>query len=85
MPTNVRAKSFRLSQVTAEISVISKPRDATISVGKRMLGRTPMTIRLAEAEEVTVTVSKAGYASSDNKVMPGVDQTLSVELKRLAP
>ena len=84
LPGQLKAKQVRLTKITTRVMVTSKPKGAQIMIKDRVLGTTPTSLKLAEAEPVTLSFSKSGYATLERQITPGTDTTVDVELTRPA-
>ena len=58
----------RLDRPSFKVKVTSSPSGAAITVGGNAAGRTPATVSVPGYENVTVEVSRSGYASMSRKV-----------------
>ena len=58
----------RLAKKKVSVMVTSTPSGAMIRVGNKSFGPTPSTIQVSEAESVTVTLAKDGYAPATQRI-----------------
>jgi len=68
-------------QTTGSISVISAPSDATVYLDGRAIGATPLLIKDITAGEHTLSVSKAGYIESTQKVIVRGNETTDANVR----
>ena len=62
--------NVRLQRATISIAISSTPAGATISIGKRLLGVTPSTIKLPVSSTSVLTLAKDGYEPSTQAITP---------------
>jgi formylglycine-generating enzyme required for sulfatase activity len=79
-PNEAKTLNFALKQAKGKVSVRSTPQ-AQVFLGKKLLGNTPLEVEL-QAVEHTLTLSRQGYRSVDQKLLvkPNNQHKISVEL-----
>ena len=64
------------------LSLVSQPAGAKVFLGETELGKTPLTKRLKQADDVLkLELKKSGYHTKSVELTPSKDQVLSVKLK----
>jgi hypothetical protein len=73
----------RLERPSFSVKLVSSPAGATVTMGGKRLGRTPVVAKLPGNEKVTVQFAKSGYASASEKVYARKNgAVVSVTLKK---
>ena len=74
-----------LARTTFTVKVSSSPPGATVTLGGKVLGLTPTTVKVPAFEASTLKIAKDGYAPEMQKVTPKNNASaVSVTLKKTA-
>ena len=74
----LRLENIELKPADGKLTITTVPEGARVKIGKRAVGRTPLTTGVAPNQEHTIAISKQGYASARRSV-----QLKSAESKTL--
>ena len=75
--------ALRIAAPMFSIKVTSMPAGATITIGSRVVGITPTTVKVAAFTSTTITLSKDGFAPDTERIAPRVNNAAHhVVLKR---
>ena len=79
----LKLNDIRLPLADGQLKVSSTPAGATIMIGERYVGQTPLTLELAPNQEHLIRISKTGYAKTEQTVAIGPNErkNISVRLK----
>jgi hypothetical protein len=75
-PRETTKVAVTMNRPAVNLSVITSPAGATVTVGGRTVGSTPVTTQIRGYERVSVKVTKTGYQSA-GKTVYGSDRSLT--------
>lgn len=79
----MKIKALRLEPANGRLVIETTPAGASVMIGAKFMGRSPLTVDLAPSESHEVRILKAGYEKTTRRVTlsPATSQPLVVELK----
>ena len=77
-------EDIRLAPLDGELKITSAPTGATVMIGDRFVGQTPLTVSLAPNQEHLLNFSKAGFANVQRTVTIGSKETKTLNVRLAA-